>query len=652
MFDSLSTMRETLVGVTASQSAVIKLERVAPLVPRLRVLQLRKREQIEEFDEGLQKQLKECTILRTRVKALNMELAQAKTTDKDYMMSKLVGASAKAENIDSAPASRFKVGELRERLRVCITEAEGMLEEGEGSLKSVEVKVRNIQDDINDAAEELSVETGPLMTKVLEGKRFRCMALNPSNEATGDVMGGATGGIAMLAASVDNNVFVYELQTGVVTTVLLGDKPGNHIGPLQGHEKLITALFFFEEKLYTGSADWTIRVWNIGENTSEHVKEVGSDAGYSDSDSDAEDPEPDMGKAVSALTLVGHEASITCLAVDVFKIVSGAADNKIRIWDKDTGECLKVVHGHTKSVTSLHLLPLVFVSGGADGEVMIWNIHGAGTSIFQLNVGTPILANYQQSGEYYGGVIKKLHANNTFDIEYDDGDVEELVSRALIKLPPRDPDENPFKHIRRKHRLRGHFEYNDKGVRCVAYTVKVVKYASTELVSADTHGMVIVWNVRTGQEMQKFKTHDGPVEDLTFDATRLVTCGHDKTIQVTDLASGELLQTLRGHEHSVTGIQFDLVKILSTSRDGTVRQWVWGGVKKGANLDKFHTLSLPRDNIVKIAKKYKVTLAQLMEWNELKDTLSLYSGMRLIVAKGADTLLETEAQKKDKAKKG
>jgi hypothetical protein len=41
-----------------------------------------------------------------------------------------------------------------------------------------------------------------------------------------------------------------------------------------------------------------------------------------------------------------------------------------------------------------------------------------------------------------------------------------------------------------------------------------------------------------------------------------------------------------------------------------------------------------------------------MEWNELKDTLSLYSGMRLIVAKGADTLLETEAQKKDRAKKG
>jgi WD40 repeat protein len=643
-------MRETLVGVTASQSAKVKLERVAPLVPRLRELQLRKREVIDEFDEGLQKQLKENTVLQNRVNALNTELAKAKTTDKDYMMSKLVGANARAENIDSAPAQRFKVAELRERLRACITEAEDILQGGSMNVKNIEVKVKNLKDDINDAEEELAVETGPLMTKVLEGKRFRCMALNPSNEATGDVMGGATGGIPMLAASVDNNVFVYEMQTGVVKTVLLGDKPGNHIGPLEGHDKLITALYFFEEKLYTGSADWTIRVWNIGENTSEDAKEV-LDSDYSDSDSEAEDPEPDMGKAVSAMTLEGHEASITCLAVDVFKIVSGAADNKIRIWDKDTGECLKIVHGHTKSVTALHLLPLVFVSGGADGEVMIWNIHGAGTSIFQLNVGTPVQANYQQSGEYYDGVIKPNHSNNASDIEYDDGDTEEMVSRALIKLPPRDPDENPFKHIRRKHRLRGHFKYNDKGVRCVAYTVKVVKYASTELVSADTHGMVIVWNVRTGQEMQKFKTHDGPVEDLTFDATRLVTCGQDKTIQVTDLASGELLQTLRGHEHSVTGIQFDLIKILSTSRDGTVRQWVWGGVKKGANLDKFHTLSLPRDNIVKIAKKYKATLAQLMEWNGLKDTLSLYSGMRLIVARGQDTLLETEAQKAAKSKK-
>ena len=64
-----------------------------------------------------------------------------------------------------------------------------------------------------------------------------------------------------------------------------------------------------------------------------------------------------------------------------------------------------------------------------------------------------------------------------------------------------------------------------------------------------------------------------------------------------------------------------------------------------------YTLSLPRDNIVKIAKKYKITVGQLMEWNGLKDTLSLYSGMRLVVAKGQDTLLETEAQKKAKAKK-
>ena len=70
-------MRETLVGVTAQEAAVIKLERVAPLVPRLRKLQEQKREAIEEFDDGLQKQLRENRIIAKRCKDLKAELEEA-----------------------------------------------------------------------------------------------------------------------------------------------------------------------------------------------------------------------------------------------------------------------------------------------------------------------------------------------------------------------------------------------------------------------------------------------------------------------------------------------------------------------------------------------------------------------------------------------
>lgn len=247
------------------------------------------------------------------------------------------------------------------------------------------------------------------MTKVHAGKKFRCIALNPSNPMTNDVMGGNTGGVPLLAASVEKNVFIYDLENGKVQTVIVGDSEGRHIGDIEGHTKIVTALCFFEERVYTGSADWTIRVWNVGENTGEKpevVVEFKEDGEYSDySDSDAEDPEPEQGKAICCLTMAGHEGTITALAVDVFKVVSGSSDTKIRIWDKDTGECLKVVHGHIKTVTAIHLLPTLFTTGGADGEVMVWGIHGSATSLFQLTKGTPVLCNYGGDGEFFEGQV-------------------------------------------------------------------------------------------------------------------------------------------------------------------------------------------------------------------------------------------------------
>ena len=115
-------------------------------------------------------------------------------------------------------------------------------------------------------------------------------------------------------------------------------------------------------------------------------------------------------------------------------------------------------------------------------------------------------------------------------------------------------------------------------------------------------------------------------------------------LQVTDLASGEVMQTLRGHEDSVLAVQFDTVKVLSASQDGTVRQWVWGGVKKDGTADKYHTLQLPKDNLVKLAKKYKIKIGELLEWNGIKDKQELYSGMKLIVGRGKAPVMKTEAE--------
>ena len=62
------------------------------------------------------------------------------------------------------------------------------------------------------------------------------------------------------------------------------------------------------------------------------------------------------------------------LQVDNYKIVSGSADTKIHIWDKEGGHLLRLLHGHAKSVCCLHIGPTWMVSGGADAEIRIWTL--------------------------------------------------------------------------------------------------------------------------------------------------------------------------------------------------------------------------------------------------------------------------------------
>ena len=75
--------------------------------------------------------------------------------------------------------------------------------------------------------------------------------------------------------------------------------------------------------------------------------------------------------------LNGHERWVNSLTVseDGKRIVSGSEDETVRIWDGDTGECLKVLEGHADSVYSVALSPdgRWIVSGSGDTTLRIWD---------------------------------------------------------------------------------------------------------------------------------------------------------------------------------------------------------------------------------------------------------------------------------------
>ena len=58
-------------------------------------------------------------------------------------------------------------------------------------------------------------------------------------------------------------------------------------------------------------------------------------------------------------------------------IVSGSNDCKIKVWDADTGECLRTLVGHEYLVRALTFDPRSgrLVSGSYDKTVKVWDLH-------------------------------------------------------------------------------------------------------------------------------------------------------------------------------------------------------------------------------------------------------------------------------------
>jgi WD40 repeat protein len=81
--------------------------------------------------------------------------------------------------------------------------------------------------------------------------------------------------------------------------------------------------------------------------------------------------------------LKGHTNYVLSVFAKDNMIISGSYDKTIKIWDIDTGSCLKTLEGHTYSVRSVYVKDNLIVSGSWDNTIKIWDID-TGTCIKTL----------------------------------------------------------------------------------------------------------------------------------------------------------------------------------------------------------------------------------------------------------------------------
>ena len=78
-------------------------------------------------------------------------------------------------------------------------------------------------------------------------------------------------------------------------------------------------------------------------------------------------------------TLEGHTECVTVVSItpDGHVAVSGSDDKTLRVWDLDTGQCIRTLEGHTGKVGAVSITPdgRIAVSGSFDHTVRVWDLH-------------------------------------------------------------------------------------------------------------------------------------------------------------------------------------------------------------------------------------------------------------------------------------
>jgi WD40 repeat protein len=306
----------------------------------------------------------------------------------------------------------------------------------------------------------------------------------------------------------------------------------------------------------------------------------------------ADDPEV-MGALITNIyegrernRLEDHDAGISSVSFspDGKTLVSGSADNTIKLWDVQTGKEITTLRGHDYSVTSVSFSPngKTLTSSSLDNTIKLWDIQTGkeittfrghsdflwsvsfspdGKTLASSSLGKTIkLWNVQTQKEI---TTLRGHDKSVFSVSFS-RDGKTLVSGSAdntIKLW----DVQTQKEIAT---LQGH----DSHVNSVSFSRD-----GKILASGSWDNTIKLWDVQTHKEITTLQGHDDSVSSVSFspDGKTLASGSRDKTIRLWDVQTGQEITTLQGHDDSVSSVSFspDGKTLVSGSADNTIKLW-------------------------------------------------------------------------------
>jgi WD40 repeat protein len=276
-----------------------------------------------------------------------------------------------------------------------------------------------------------------------------------------------------------------------------------------------------------------------------------------------------------------HTELITsiCVTEDSKKLISSSKDTTIKIWDIETGECLKTLDDHKKSVNCIISIPNnKFISGSWDKTIKMWDLYSYKCtktlrnkeSVFSLCL---MPENKIACGSRDGSIyILDLDASNSelksiraFEnwITY-----LKLVDNSKLIVGSNDKKIKIF-YLKNLHYKELHGHLNS----ILYYDFSMDGY----FLSCSKDQTVIVWEIESGKILKLLK-FDHPVCCAKKLKDDLIVVGlRNGEIQIYDLNNMELIINIKTHSYYEFFInQLEILpngNLLSASSGGEIKLW-------------------------------------------------------------------------------
>ncbi|KDO34629.1 hypothetical protein SPRG_00692 [Saprolegnia parasitica CBS 223.65] len=312
------------------------------------------------------------------------------------------------------------------------------------------------------------------------------------------------------------------------------------ITTLCGHTGTVTCLQFDDMQLISGSDDGSLMLWSLAASRSNaDTDPTGLDRVSALPPSMLAQQHHRQTRTVHKLhSFYGHGGPVWALHMyGNHTLVSGSYDKTVKLWNLQTGSCVRTLRAHTGWVSSLDMHAGKIASGSWDSCINLWDADSGELLRTLLDVpANPIycLKWEPQTNAIVAGC--RSHGIQVYDVE--SGQCTQTFT--------------------------GHVRGNQ---------VNGIKADATTVLSGGSDATVKLWDRRDSSCTHTLHGHSGAVMCVEQIGDHTVVSGsYDMTIKCWDVRQfAAPVTSVQGHSSAVFALQADATKIISGSADTTVK---------------------------------------------------------------------------------